>query len=237
MRIFTCRRTEMAANNKMQQSCGSLLVEMESQQPQPADLCRSLGNRMRSLIILILLSAAGELSYASDVFAPKLGKNWVSVETTGIAQKYKDWRFQLWRNKNNGDVLTVATDPFSRHLDSYADLDRAMDFASSAYPEWLNETGFPNWRSEDLNYEPRFLKLQKARLKYRANENAEATEENAIEYCMVNDDDKSPLMANGIVINSNAVTYYVQLTSKRPISDLIPREIVQQLQKHGLQLK
>ena len=171
------------------------------------------------------------------MFAPKLEKDWVSVETTGIAQKYKDWRFQLWRNKNNGDVLTVATDPFSRPLDSYTDLDRAMDFASSTYPEWLNETGFPNWRSEDLNYEPRFLKLQKAKLKYRANENAEATEENVIEYCMVNHDDKSPMMSNGIVINSNAVTYYVQLTSKRPISDLIPREIVQQLQKHGLQLK
>ena len=192
---------------------------------------------MRSLLILILLSAAGDFSHASDLFTPKLDTDWVSVDTTAIAEKYKDWEFQLWRNKKNGDLLTVAIDPFARPLDSYADLDRAMDFASSAYPEWLDKAQFPNWRSEDLNYEPRFLKLQKAKLKYRANENAEATEENAIEYCMVNDDDKSPLMSNGIVFNSNTATYYVQLTSKRPINDLIPREVVQQLQKYRRQIK
>lgn len=155
---------------------------------------------MRLFTILILLSAAAEFSYASDLFTPKLDKDWVLVETTGIAQNYEEWSFQLWRNKNNGDLLTVATDRFTRPLDSYADLDRAMDFASSAYPEWLNEPGFPNWRSDDTNYEPRFLKLQKTKLKYRANETAEATEKNAIEYCMVNDDEQSPVMANGIVI-------------------------------------
>jgi len=190
---------------------------------------------MRSLIVLILLSAAGELSYASDLFTPKLDEVWVSVDTLDFAQKHKDWNLQLWRNTTNGDLLTVATDPFSRPLDSHADLDRAMDFSSSAYPEWLNQAGFPNWRSDDLNYEPRFLKLQKTKLKYRSPQSGEATESSAIEYCMVNDDDQTPLMANGIVINSKAYTYYIQFTSKRPISDLIPREIVKQLQKHNFQ--
>jgi hypothetical protein len=108
---------------------------MVHQPRQLGERKRSMGKRMRSLITLNLLSAAGEFSQASDLFIPKSDE-----------EKHKDWGFNLWRNKNNGDILTVATDPFNRPLDSFADLDRAMDFSSSAYPEWLTETGFPNWQ-------------------------------------------------------------------------------------------
>lgn len=190
-----------------------------------------MGNKMRLIIYILPLITLSSFAYAGDLIVPKLDEDWISIESSKLNGKYQSWNFRLWQNRKNGDLLVFATDPIGRPLDSYADLDRAMDFASSAHPEWMNHPAFANWQSEKANYDPRFLKLEKTKLKNREAEIAKEIDLNAIEYCMVSDYEQFPFMANGIVTNVNERTYYVQLISKRPISNSIPRKIIEQLQK------
>ena len=186
----------------------------------------SLKVAMRVLTSLLMSLVFQVSMLASEPFTPKLDDEWVTVDGSSIKAKYKDWDLQLWSNKRNGNLLTIAKDPIARQLDSWGDLDRAMDFATSAYPEWISNRDFPTWKNANPDLDCRFIKLQQSKLTIKKSELA------AVEFSMVNDQDDLPLMANGFVVNLSKSTYYVQLTSIRPISDMIPRDLVRQLHQH-----
>ena len=174
-------------------------------------------------MLILVLSSCG---YASDIFSPQLSAEWVAVDTNDVKVKYAGWDLQLWRHDKNGSLLVIAKDPMDRSLDSGADLDRAMDFATSAHPEWIPADDFPTWRSEDFDYEPRFIKLSLSKF------TTGKVTVPAVEYSMVNENDLIPMMANGLVAKLPSGTRYVQLTSTRPISDAIPRDVLRQLVEH-----
>ena len=187
---------------------------------------------MRILHLLLLIVLLCPLSFAADPFNPKLDPEWSRVEAVNVDIAYKGWEIRIWRNARNGDLITIASDPLLRQLDGYGDLDRAMDFATSAYPEWLHDTKFPNWRTKDRNYEPRFVKLQHSKEPIGKSKNGDAPTTHGIEYCMVNEDELSSMMVCGFVANVVGRTYYVQITSNRPVADLIPKEIIKQMNDH-----
>lgn len=180
----------------------------------------------------LLIAILCALSLRTDTFIPKLDPEWSRVDTSKLDESYKDWNFRIWRDKTNGNLITIATDPIARKLDGYGDLDRAMDFASSAHPEWLHDAKFPNWKTDEQNYEPRFIKLQHTKDTVGKSPNVNAPESRRIEYCMVNEDELSSMMACGFVFNVNGRTYCVQITSSRPVSDLVPKEIMKQMNEH-----
>jgi hypothetical protein len=184
--------------------------------------------------VLLSIAILCPLSLKPDPFIPKLDPEWSRVDTTSIDNAYKEWNFRIWRNKTNGNLLTIAMDPITRELDGYGDLDRAMDFASSAHPEWLHDEKYPNWKTDDRNYEPRFIKLQHAKDTVGKSPTGDACKTLGIEYCMVNEDEDelSSMMACGFVFNVAGRTYYVQITSSRPVSDLVPKEIMKQMNEH-----
>jgi len=98
-----------------------------------------------------------------------------------------------------------------------------MDFASSAYPDWLNTDDFPSWRNPDHDFSPKFLKLK-----------TDTTRTNSkrvpiISYVMVNDDHPRSFMANGRVVCIKDTTCYIQHNSKHPISDDVVIDVMRRL--------
>ena len=165
---------------------------------------------MRTAMLILVGLFITSSVFAVEPLDLKLDNNW---KRTSEPPPKDGWSWQTWRHER-GDILTIAEHAVARKLTSDGDLDRAMDFASSAYPQWMETTEFPTWDDED--FDPRFLKL-----KTDFTRNPTETDERIpiISYVMVNESTEHPLMAIGAVVCIGNSTYYIQHNSKQPISD------------------
>jgi len=182
---------------------------------------------MRTLITLTFFVCMLTAAVADDTLEMRLGAKW---ERTNVPRPTANgWTWHTWQHRERADLLTIACNPMKRDLTSYGDLDRAMDFASSAYPVWLNSDDFPSEESWS-RFGQQFLKLKTDSI--RATDTTGKTERvPIISYVMVNDDDTRSFMANGFVVCVADNTYYIQHNSKRPISDATARDALRQLLK------
>ena len=178
---------------------------------------------MRALIHASVLMLAC-LGRAAEPPAIELSADWTP---SNDSRRHEDWTFNTWRNQR-GDLLTVALNGTRRELNSYGDLDRAMDFATSAYPAWLEPNEFRAGLDDDDN--PRFLKLQSEPLRIKGNANKWPH----ISYVMVNDNGSHSFMAVGAVICVGNETYYVQHSTSHHVDDILVDRIVRQLVQQSI---
>ena len=122
--------------------------------------------------------------------------------------------------------ITIAKNLKPRKLTSDGDLDRAMDFASSASPRWLDTADFPCWGHDGREFDPRFLKLQKSFVRHPTNKKKRIP---AISYVMVNEESDRSFIVVGAVVCVGSTTYYIQHNSKRPISDAIVKRVLRRV--------
>jgi len=166
---------------------------------------------MRTTLLAFLTVFLITSGNASEPLDLQLNGGW---KRSAAPQPKGDWSWQMWRNER-GDLLTLATQSRIWKMTSYGDLDRAMDFAASAYPNWLDNDEFPT-EGDEFDNGVSFLKLKTDSIR---NPEKDGKPIPTISYVMVNEKRDDPFMAVGSAVCVGGSTYYIQHNSKRPISE------------------
>ena len=172
----------------------------------------------RPIWLLLIVIVAAPYATALDALDLVPDTEWDPVEPETDAPK--GWQLRMFRHRETGDLLTIAADPVQRDLRTAGSLDRAMEFAPSGFPYWIEK--------ENRGYTLSSLRLDKTSLSLRGER--VRTQLPVIFYTMVNEDEsEATLMAHGLVFVISGKTYYVQHTSRKPIRDWFAKSVVKRL--------